>query len=441
MVLLILNAMSDAEVSYPTADSVCSCEGCERPAWRSCTEGKCLYHSPSNGDSDEAARLVWNTARRMAADKDVEECDFRGWHFPADPDGHFEGLDPVGWFVGCTFERSVSFERATFSGGAWFVGATFSGDAGFGGATFSGYAGFWGATFSGIAWFDRATFSVDASFRRATFSRDARFAGAMFCRAAWFVGATFSGDAGFRRAAFSGVAWFEGATFSADAWFNGATFSANARFGGATFVADTSFSGARFRPGVNIIFEKPRRGRPFRLRREGETAYRLAKQAAQERGDYAEAGDYHYAEQCAIEDKYRKTFGCDFIGNRPRRKAFWGWCISIGRFLFGRLVYGYGERPMRPLFIALVVIILWTGFYWLGGAIVPSDPGLDPAARAAYEPSVGECLYCSIVTFTTLGYGDYQPKEPYRLLAASEALLGAALMAVFIVCLSKKYVR
>jgi hypothetical protein len=294
-----------------------------------------------------------------------------------------------------------------FSGDAWFKGATFSGNARFEGATFSGYSGFNSATFSGYAGFSGATFSGIAGFYEAM----------------------FSGDAGFEGATFSRTAWFDGATFSGDAWFNRATFS-----------GDAGFRGARFRPGASIIFDKPRRGRPFRFRYDGETAYRLAKQAAQERGDYAAAGDYHYAEQCAIEDKYRRTFGRDVKG-RPRRKAFRGWCIFLGRFLFGRLVYGYGERPMRPLLIALAVIVLWTGFYCHWDAIVPSDPGLESAARAAYEPSIGECLYCSIVTFTTLGYGDYQPKEPYRLLAASEALLGAALMAVFIVCLSKKYIR
>ena len=400
-----MNAMSEAEVAYPAADSVCSYEGCQRPAWRSCPEGKCLYHSPSNGDSAETARLVWNTARRMAGDKDAEECNFRDWHFPEGPDGRFEPERLVGWFIGFRFEKPVSFDGATFSGYARFDRATFSGDAWFDRATFSGYAWFNGAMFSGDALFVRATFSGNAVFDGATFSGDA-----------WFYHATFSGDAGFRRAMFSGDTEFNGATFSDYALFNS----------------------ARFRPGANISFDKPRRGRPFRVRHQGETAYRLAKQAAQGRGDYADAGNYHYAEQCAIEDKWRSD-----SEYRPWRKAFWVWLLGwlLGRFFFGRLVYGYGERPMRPLFIALVVIILWTGFYWLGGAIVPSDSGLEPAARAAYEPGIGECLYCSIVTFTTLGYGDYQPKEPYRFLAASEALLGAALMAVFIVCLSKKYIR
>jgi hypothetical protein len=292
------------------------------------------------------------------------------------------------------------FDDTTFNGDAIFDGATFRADARFLDASFRADGSFEGATLSGDAWFDRATFKEDAGFDRLTFSGDASFDGTIFCGDVRFCHVTFGNEASFWVTTFNGYAWFHGASFH---------------------------------PGVDIHFDKPARGRPFRFRREGETAYRLAKQAAQERGDYAAAGDYHYAEQCAIEDKWRSD-----SGHKPWRKTFWLWWF---RLLFGRLIYGYGERPMRPLFIALVVIFLWAGFYWLGGAIVPSDPGLESAARAAYEPTIGECLYCSIVTFTTLGYGDYQPKEPYRLLAVSEALLGATLMAVFVVCLSKKYVR
>ena len=39
-------------------------------------------------------------------------------------------------------------------------------------------------------------------------------------------------------------------------------------------------------------------------------------------------------------------------------------------------------------------------------------------------------LYFSVVTFTTLGYGDFQPTETIRLWAASEAILGYMVMAV-----------
>jgi voltage-gated potassium channel Kch len=47
----------------------------------------------------------------------------------------------------------------------------------------------------------------------------------------------------------------------------------------------------------------------------------------------------------------------------------------------------------------------------------------------------------SVVTFTTLGYGDLQPTPNMRWLSGIEAFLGAALMAMFIVALARKFTR
>ena len=46
-------------------------------------------------------------------------------------------------------------------------------------------------------------------------------------------------------------------------------------------------------------------------------------------------------------------------------------------------------------------------------------------------------VYFSVVTFTTLGYGDLQPTKDVRLWAASEALLGYTIMALIIALLIK----
>jgi len=114
--------------------------------------------------------------------------------------------------------------------------------------------------------------------------------------------------------------------------------------------------------------------------------------------------------------------------------------LWLGRLALGRVVYGYGERPLRPLALALGVIAIWTALY---AGVAGIAPGYEtsPAAIEAYEPSFGEAAHFSVVTFTTSGYGDFMPKAGFRWLADAEAALGAALMAVFIVCLSKKYVR
>lgn len=48
-------------------------------------------------------------------------------------------------------------------------------------------------------------------------------------------------------------------------------------------------------------------------------------------------------------------------------------------------------------------------------------------------------LYFSIVTFTTLGYGDYRPRGACKILADATALIGAFMLALFILVLSRAY--
>ena len=49
------------------------------------------------------------------------------------------------------------------------------------------------------------------------------------------------------------------------------------------------------------------------------------------------------------------------------------------------------------------------------------------------------CLYFSVVTFTTLGYGDFQPLVGWsRFLVSFEALLGAFTMALFVYTFARR---
>lgn len=70
-----------------------------------------------------------------------------------------------------------------------------------------------------------------------------------------------------------------------------------------------------------------------------------------------------------------------------------------------------------------IIIISYTDIYkYLG--IIGSQGHLtqDPIS----------CFYFSIVTWTTLGYGDFRPSPEARLFAASEAILGYLFMGIFI---------
>ncbi|MFC1805503.1 pentapeptide repeat-containing protein [Planctomycetota bacterium] len=401
----------------------CSYEGCPEAAWSDDPNGLCLYHSPENGKSDSTARAVWARARSKA-----EACDpsFQGWHFPDDPCG--QGLlrlfaDPR--------TLDVRLDRATFCGRAWLCVVTgrlvcretvFTGEVFCPGVSFSS-AVFEGAHFHGSAQFASATFAEGATFDGAVFHADAHFGGAKFVYTASFERAIFEGSAVFAQSRFENWASWRSAQFGGTAQFGLARFENNANFAGAQFKGMVSFHGASVQQGKDILFDVPPEAAPFSGPDQGETAYRLAEEAARARGDHHRAGQYHYAEQCAVEHENRRRHG----------RNFWRWLPGL---VFGRWVFGFGERPRRVLLAGLVVILFFGMLFWSVSGIAPNG---DEAT--AYSPDLAECLYFSIVTFTTLGYGDFAPKPNFRLLAGIEALLGAALIAVFIVGLARKYMR
>jgi len=407
--------------------------------------------------TEEEAREFWENARQRVKQG---KCNFRNWCFPKDPDEKC--------FWGATFGGQADFERATFEGYARFRNATFKEDADFRHTTFKEDAGFQGATFKrnadflyatfatfdGYASFERATFEGYANFHSAVFEGNADFRYATFKGSAKFLGTDFEKNADFRHAMLKAGADFRGATFSGDAAFWEAVFRGDADFQCAVFKGSAWFKGATAAKTMSfsLSWQKPR---PFLRAEEGESAYRLAKQSAQDHGHYRAAGDYYYAEQCAINCRMRKNATW-----RPWSPAFWkhqSWrrtplsfpegegdgLRAYGEFFFGRLLFGYGERPTRPLWAGGVVILLWSLVYWLGGIV--DGVVVDPATKQELPNVVHgfwTALYFSVVTFTTLGYGDLQPPPgPMRLFAGTEAILGACLMALFIVCLARKFTR
>lgn len=74
-------------------------------------------------------------------------------------------------------------------------------------------------------------------------------------------------------------------------------------------------------------------------------------------------------------------------------------------------------RLIRDVAISILfTIAAFASSYWTFG-IVPTF-----AAQAGASPL--DCIYFSIVTFTTLGFGDFRPSESARMFAAFQALLG-----------------
>lgn len=78
-----------------------------------------------------------------------------------------------------------------------------------------------------------------------------------------------------------------------------------------------------------------------------------------------------------------------------------------------------------------------------GGAVLAADS--LPAAVSVAVGGLGEFLwglYFSVITFTTIGYGDLYPVGTFaKVLVGAESLSGAVLVALFVFVLGRRVAR
>ena len=387
---------------------------CVREAARN---GHCLAHTEDR--TPEEDRQFEELVRRQLEEE--QGCDFNGFVFHDGftfREGH-EGFDRYEFPAG----KGADFSHAHFKGDADFFSVRIGGDADFRSATIDGSADFRSVTTDGDADFRSATIGGYASFEFAEIGRDAVFDSATIHDNMILFGAAIGGDAMFRSSTIGGHMDLELTTIGGDADFGWARIDGYASFGTTTIHGCARFEGAR---AAGADFSDARISRTWAA-----SACRFAKQANQNIGEYLEAGDYHYLERCHA--WAAKLFNAD-----PPLAAILSALNPFTwlEYLFARLVFGYGERPLRPVFWAIVIVLACAiGYINLGvGAVTLCD--------GTPLHSLRDAVYFSTVTFTTLGFGDYRPcTQAARILAGLEAFTGALTMALFAVTLAKRYGR
>jgi uncharacterized protein YjbI with pentapeptide repeats len=204
----------------------CKHKLCDRETFNK-NDDYCIFHSKDIEGKKNQFNEAFDKEFKLQ-DQERDDFQFIYFIFPNDFD----------YFKENTIKKNICFDDATFKGEADFWGATFEREAYFGEATFEGKAYFWGATFEGEAYFGRATFKGEAVFWGATFERKAYFGGATFEGKAYFWGATFEKKAYFREATFEGEAGFSKAIFKGEAYFEVESINYNKLNLGDTFFYD-----------------------------------------------------------------------------------------------------------------------------------------------------------------------------------------------------------
>jgi uncharacterized protein YjbI with pentapeptide repeats len=389
----------------------------------------CIFHSEDiEGKKNKFNVAFWKEFGRQK--KDEEKYDFYGFVFTGEIS-----------FGEKELEKEADFGEAQFYGGANFGEAQFSGGVDFWAAQFFGVANFWKAKFSGGANFKAAKFLEGALFREAQFSRGANFEAAQFSGAAGFGAAQFSLGALFREAKFSGEALFGEAKFSGMADFREAQFSGMANFEATQFSGMADFGVAHFSEWAN--FEA---AQFF-----GEDDFALSTFSGEElRGLFASLRNkgikrilkgrykikdfrFHLGEKIAKEypmiDRMTKDawYVDDFENNHPFIYALWNITAKCG--------HGMGRWIFWSIFFALYFAF---NFYLIDCAF----PTAFSFNEAIQEKSFWSFIYYSMVTFTTLGFGDIIPTLVWvQRWVMAEVIIGYIMLGGLISILANKLAR
>jgi len=113
---------------------------------------------------------------------------------------------------------------------------------------------------------------------------------------------------------------------------------------------------------------------------------------------------------------------------------FGEWSLMVASLLLAvpiMILYAYFNRGARARMIEILMLL----FFYLP-LVIYAFAKLYEVKGLLYNGetihSFHASLYFSVVTWTTLGYGDFQPEESVRLWAATEALFGYVCMAILI---------
>lgn len=273
--------------------------------------------------------------------------------------------------------------------------------------------------------FNWASFGDGVSFTETNLGDYADFTGANFGNFADFSSANFGNSANFIFTDFGDFASFWGVDFGDSAHFDDANFGNCVNFLNINCTDNIDFVGPD--TSENIFTD-------------GKSSELFIKYYNNE-ARYEDADNIYY--------NYRR-YSQDQKG-----------LLSLSKWmdLISWITCGYGLRPSRTLYFGGFVVLLFSIIYakgptiyltksrnketslrfcWQGPGIIRKEEKYD---NQHHEVSFRDALYFSMNTFTTVGYGNWYPKESFRKWATFEGLLGWITLGIFMATLTNVMIR
>ncbi len=343
-------------------------------------------------------------------------------------------------FNNCIFENKVIFTSSILSGKISFDDSFFNSEVYFLRTVFGQ------ENSSGIhqIWFAKTQFLKNAYFNGACFNQHTHFNEAFFNKSVDFSEANFKRETVFIETVFADRAVFWEATFNDKALFLKTEFRHSANFNQVNFNGPTSFVEthleridirAKFIKSLNLNHTTLRNSQitketiPLELEQEKNKEYSDAREIyIMLKNNFNSIGRYEDQSWAFLKEKEmeRKNF--------LKNKKYNNYLVNI----FTYYLYGYGEKPLFTIRSSIIIIFIFAAIYWFSGSIIPN---INNAAYAIpYKLNFSDSLYFSVVTFTTLGFGDWYPDPSHwvRYIVMLEAFLGVFMIGLFVFSITRR---
>ena len=306
------------------------------------------------------------------------------------------------------FQKEVFFGNSVFQDAVHFGEAVFQNACDFGESVFEGSALFRGTVFNGTARFSKTRFQQVADFNDVQFSENAVFRSAIFQDAAHFSRTFFSKKLDFVQARFSDTAVFNQSTFREETDFTAVRFAVAASYQNVSFNSNTIWQWVR---------------RKFTHQPEQPTEF------------YLDSEDIN-----GVLNPFFKRYVADqqfiraFKEEHPFWALVWRWSSDYGRSL--------ALWALWSLLIALSFSFVYMPApTWFSEWLQEAMPHFHQVTvtEANGDLTFWKSFYFSIVTFTTLGFGDVvAANTSARILVTLEVIFGYVMLGGLISIFANK---
>ncbi|WP_372371102.1 pentapeptide repeat-containing protein [Candidatus Uabimicrobium sp. HlEnr_7] len=353
------------------------------------------------------------------------------------------------FFRFCKFINTCSFEGTQFLKQSYFVGCHFQ-EVNFMNSEFEGAVRFATETaMTNCPENQNATFFEDnADFSNARFNKKALFQQVKFAKKTNFNNVYFGEQISFRHAQFDEDLIFSGAFCSLELDLRKINVKEELILKGANInrrinLADASFRKISFYNMVTDVIAVTPQQIDGKLRGDEKADNTMdVERTAQEylalKKSFSIQG-MHDEEDWAYWRFRRTKRGQSSLKAKKDKNIF-----VLGKNFLEKIFidYGsnYGTHPFRITFLAALMIAAFGAFYWMfpGQLILEGDEIMK-----GQSPTLSQCIYFSVMAFTTMGFGDIHP-DFYgwlKTVVAFEALVGIITMTLFVGTYARKIVR